>query len=320
MKAAICTAYGSPEVIQIKEVKKPQVKEDEILIKIQASSLSSGDARMRRADPFLIRLIFGFQRPRNPVLGVVVAGEIEAVGTKVRKFKVGDRVFGTTGISFGAHAQYQAISENSTLAIIPEGMTYAEAAAIPFGGTAALHFLKKAEVKPGDKVLIYGASGAIGTIALQVAKYYGAEVTAVCSGRNAALVHDLGADKVIDYTKEDFSSSVEKYDVIFETVGKSSFRSGIKALKKGGKILLAAAGFKLMFGASLYSVFSDKKVVAGVVEESAQDLEFLKELIKSGHLQTVTDKIYPLRDIRKAHAYVDTGRKRGNVILDISEN
>ncbi|MFT6443414.1 MAG: NADPH:quinone reductase-like Zn-dependent oxidoreductase, partial [Salibacteraceae bacterium] len=241
MKAAVCTKYGEPDFLQVTEVAKPTPKENQILVKIHASSVTSGDARIRRADPFVIRLIFGFKRPRKSILGVVVAGEVESVGTEVTKFKVGDKVFGTTGMSFGAHAQYQCISEEGTLALIPEKMTYNEAAAIPFGATAALHFLRKGNVKARQKVLIYGASGALGTMAVQLAKELEAEVTAVCSDKNGTLVKVLGADHVIDYKSEDFTKNGLKYDVIFDTVGKSSFSASLKSLTKSGTMLLASA-------------------------------------------------------------------------------
>ena len=221
MKAIVSTSYGAPEVLQMKEVQKPVPGENEILIKIHATSVSSGDARMRRADPFVIRLIFGFSKPRKAIPGVVVAGEIKAVGSAVTRFKTGDQVFGSSGMAFGAHAEYVAVPEDAVLALKPEKISYEEAAAIPFGGTAAMHFLRLARILPGQKVLVYGASGALGTIGIQLAKNLGAEVTAVCSSANFELVKSLGADKVIDYTKEDFSSTREQYHVIFDTLGKS---------------------------------------------------------------------------------------------------
>lgn len=318
MKAAICTKYGKPEVMQLKEVDKPKPKENEILLKIYASSVTSGDARIRRADPFAIRLIFGFKRPRKSILGVVVAGEVESVGSKVSKFKVGDKVFGTTGMSFGAHAQYQCISEDGTLALIPENISYAEAAAIPFGGTAANHFLKKGNISKGQKILIYGASGAIGSIAIQLAKEYGAEVTAVCSESNAKMVKELGADHIIDYTKEDFTQNGQKYDIIFDTVGKSSFSRGMKSLNKNGTMLLASAGMGLMLRGGLTSLCGSKKVVSGVIKETADDMHFFKKLIEAGKLHAVIDKVYSLEEISIAHAHVDGGHKKGNVIINMN--
>jgi len=317
MKAAVVSQYGSPEVMEIKEIAQPQPKDDQILLKIHATSVTSGDARMRRADPPIIRLIFGFKRPRKSVLGVVVAGTVESVGKQVTKFKVGDRIFGTTGMSFGAHAEYQCISEDGTLALIPEQMSYADAAAIPFGGTAAIHFLRKADIRKGHKVLIYGASGAIGTMAVQLAKEQGAEVTAVCSSRNAALVRSLGADHVIDYTQEDFSASGVRYDVIFETVGKSDFSKLKKACKKSGAILMASAGLGLMLRAVFASLLGRRKIIMGVIKETAEDMRFFKRLIEAGKLKAVVDRVYSLDEIQLAHAYVDKGRKTGNVIIDM---
>ncbi|NOQ73110.1 MAG: zinc-binding dehydrogenase [Crocinitomix sp.] len=318
MKAAICTSYGKPEVLQLKNVEKPTPKDDQILLKIYSSSVTSGDARIRRADPYIIRLIFGFKRPRKSILGVVVAGEVESVGNNVSKFKVGDKVFGTTGMSFGAHAQYQCISEEGTLAVIPENMSYQAAAAIPFGGTAALHFLRKGEISKGQKVLVFGASGALGTAAIQLAKERGAEVTAVCSGGNANLVSDLGADKVIDYTKTDFTQNGVKYDVIFDTVGKSSFSKGMKSLKKDGTMLLASASVGLMLRGAFSSMFGSKKVHSGVIKETAEDMRFFKELIEAGKLKAVVDKVYSLEEISLAHAHVDGGHKKGNVIISMN--
>jgi 2-desacetyl-2-hydroxyethyl bacteriochlorophyllide A dehydrogenase len=318
MKAAVCTKYGDPSFLQVVEVAKPAPKNDQILVKIHSSSVTSGDARIRRADPYIIRFIFGFKRPRKSVLGVVVAGEIESVGSEVTKFKVGDKVFGTTGMSFGAHAEYQCINEKGTLALIPEKMTYNEAAAIPFGATAALHFLRKGNVKAGQKVLIYGASGALGTIAIQLAKERGAEVTAVCSDKNGTMVKVLGADHVIDYESKDFTENGVKYDVIFDTVGKSSFSSSLKSLTKSGKLLLASASMGQMLRGAFTSMFGSKKVISGVIKETAEDMQFFKNLIEAGKLKAVIDRIYSLEEIKGAHAHVDTGHKTGNVILKMS--
>ena len=318
MKAAVCTSYGSPEVIQLKEVIKPTPKENQILLKTHSSSVTSGDARIRKADPYIIRLIFGFKRPRKSILGVVVAGEIESVGTKVTKFKVGDNVFGSAGMSFGAHAQYQCINEDGVLAKMPNIITYNEAAAIPFGATAALHFLRKGNVKAEQKVLIYGASGALGTIAIQLAKEFGAKVTAVCSTKNHDLVKSLGADHVIDYRKEDFTKNGIKYDVIFDTIGKANFSSSLKSLSKSGTMLLAAAGVGLMIRGALTSMLGGKKIISGVIEEKAEDMEYFKKLIEVNKLKATVDTVYALNDIRKAHAHVDSGHKTGDVIVNMN--
>jgi 2-desacetyl-2-hydroxyethyl bacteriochlorophyllide A dehydrogenase len=320
MKAAVCTNYGNPEVIQLRELEKPLPKDNEILVKIHASSVTSGDARIRRADPFVIRLIFGYKRPRKSVLGVVVAGEVEAVGSKVSNFMIGDKVFGTTGMSFGAHAGYQCISEEGTLAHIPQNISYNEAASIPFGGTAAIHFLRKAEIQKGQKVLISGASGALGSIAIQLAKEYGAEVTAICSGGNQELVRSLGADKVIDYTKEDFSKNGVKYDVIFDTVDKCLFASSLGSLTENGAMLLASADMGTILKGAITSMFGKKNVFSGVIKETKEDMNYFKELIEAGRLKPVVDRVYPLQEIVQAHAYVAAGHKKGNVIISMNHS
>lgn len=317
MKAVECTKYGAPEFLKLVEIEKPSPKENEVLIKNYATSVTSGDARIRRADPFIIRLIFGCKKPRKSILGVVVAGEIEAVGKSVTNFKVGDQVFGSAGMNFGAHAEYVSVSENAVLALKPSSMSYEEAAAIPFGTTAALHFLKIANIQQGQKVLIYGASGAIGTLAVQLAKNLGATVTAVCSTSNIEMVKALGAEKVIDYTMEDFTKNEETYDVIFDTVGKSSFSGALKSLNKKGHLLLASAGMGLLMGSAIVSLFIRKKIASGVIKETAEDMNFIKLLIESGKLKAVIDKTYSLEQIAMAHTHVDKGHKKGNVIINI---
>ena len=319
MKAIELTKYGAPEFLQMKEVEKPSPKDNEILIKIHASSVSSGDARMRRADPFIIRLIFGFKRPRKPILGVVVAGEIEAIGTSVSNYQIGDQVFGSSGMNFGAHAEYVSVPEDAVLALKPSNMTYEEAASIPFGATASMHFLRIANIQQGQKVLIFGASGALGTMAVQLAKNYGAEITAVCSTANVELMKSLGADHVIDYTQEDFTRNGKKYDVVFDTIGKSSLRKALKSLSDHGHLLLASAGIGTMIGGSIKSMFIKKKIVSGVIKETVKDMNFFKQLIEKGSLKAVIDRTYPLEQIAEAHAYVDKGHKKGNVIIAINQ-
>ena len=314
------TKYGAAEFLQMKEVEKPSPGDKEILIKIHATSVSSGDARMRRADPFIIRLIFGFKRPRKPVLGVVVAGEVEAIGKNVTNYKIGDQVFGSTGMNFGAHAEYVSVSEDAVLALKPGKMTYEEAAAIPFGATASMHFLRLANIQKGQKVLINGASGALGTMAVQIAKNSGTDVTAVCSSSNSELMKSLGADQVIDHMKVDFTKNGEKYDVIFDTVGKSSFRKALRSLKKDGQLLMASAGIGTMLGGAITSIFSSKQIVSGVIKETAEDMNFFKTEIEKGNLKAVIDRIYTLKQIAEAHTYVDKGHKKGNVIIAINHN
>ncbi|MEA3461392.1 MAG: NAD(P)-dependent alcohol dehydrogenase, partial [Bacteroidota bacterium] len=306
-----------PENLQMKDVEKPAPKDNEVLIKIHATTVTSGDARMRRADPFVIRLIFGFKRPRKPILGVVVAGEIEAIGKKVSTHKTGDQVFGSTGMNFGAHAEYVCVPEDAILALKPGNMSYEEAAAIPFGATASMHFLRLANIRKGQKVLINGASGALGTMAVQLASNYGAEVTAVCSSSNAELVKSLGADHVIDYTREDFSRNGLRYDVIFDTVDKISVWKAIRSLNKKGQLLLASAGIGTMIGGSLASIFMSKKIVSGVIKETTEDMKFFRQEIEEGKLKAVIDRTYSLEDMAEAHSYVDLGHKKGNVVISV---
>ena len=317
MKAIVITNYGAPEVLQLGQVEKPVPKDNEVRIKIHATSVTSGDWHLRKADPFAVRLFFGLLRPQKNILGFVVAGEIESVGKDVRRFKKGDPVFGTTGMHFGAYAEYVCLPEDGVLALKPANMTYEEAAAIPFGGNTAWYFLKKAHLQRGQKVLIYGASGAVGTAAVQLAKYLGAEVTAVCSTANVGMVKSLGADKAIDYTKENFTQSGETYDVIFDTVGKSSFSDCIRSLKKEGYLLLAAAGPTQMLQGLWTSLTSSRKVVSGVMSETADDMVFFKELIEAGKIQPVIDRTYPLEQIAEAHRYVEKGHKKGNVVIKV---
>jgi NADPH:quinone reductase-like Zn-dependent oxidoreductase len=289
MKAIVYTKYGPPDVLQLKEVEKPTPKVDEILIRIHATAVSSGDWKIRKADPFVVRLFSGLTRPRRSILGYVLAGEIEAVGEAVKLFEVGDQVFGTTGMSFGAYAEYICLKEEGVVALKPTNMTYEEAAAVPFGGNTALYFLRKGKIQSGQEVLIYGASGAVGTAAVQLAKFFGAEVT----------------------------GSGESYDVIFDTVGKSSFSRSIGSLKKKGYMVLAAAGPAQMAQGIWTSMTSSKKVIFGVVSEKAEDLVFLKELIEAGKMKSVIDRSYPLEQVAEAHSYVEEGHKKGNVVITV---
>jgi len=318
MKAIIYKNYGAPEVLQLKEVNKPIPKDNEILIRIFATAANSGDVRLRKADPWAVRLFFGLTKPRIKILGGFLSGEIEAAGKNVTKFKAGDKVFGATGMGFGAYAEYKCLPEDGILAIKPNNISHAQAATISFGGTAALYFLRKANIKSGQKVLIYGASGAVGTAAVQLANYYGAEVTGVCSASNAALVKSLGADKVIDYTKGDFTKNGEKYDVIFVTVDKLSFSKSIKSLKKQGTLILGATGLSQTLKAVLTSLISKQKVLLGLISQKANDIIFLKELIEKGDYKPVVDRSYPLKEMAAAHRYVEQGHKRGNVAITLT--
>ncbi|MEO8148275.1 MAG: NAD(P)-dependent alcohol dehydrogenase [Bacteroidia bacterium] len=317
MKAIVYTQYGPPEVLQLKEVEKPSPKDNEILLRVKATAVNSGDWRLRKADPFAVRFIFGLTKPKINILGTVFSGEVERVGKDIKLFKIGDQVFGHTDMRFGAYAEYMSIPENGTLALKPDSLTHTEAAVIPFGGTTALHFIKKAAIKPGQKVLINGASGAVGSAAVQLAKYFGATVTGVCSTANIDLVKSLGADKVIDYTKEDFTQSGEMYDVIFDTVNKVSFSGSLKSLNKNGLLILSAAGMPEMFKGAWTSMTSSKKVLTGVISHSAPDIIFLKELIETGKLKPVIDKTYPFEQMAEAHTYVEKGHKKGNVAITL---
>ena len=317
MKAIVYTKYGPPEVLQFKKMAKPIPNDNEMLIKVKATAVNSGDIRLRKADPFAVRLFFGLTKPTINILGAVFSGEIESAGKGVTGFKIGNQVFGHTDMRFGAYAEYICVAENGSLALRPDNFTHAEAAVIPFGGVTALHFIKKAAIKPGQKVLIVGASGAVGSAAVQLAKYFGAHVTGVCSTANIELVKSIGADKVIDYTKEDFMLNGEIYDVIFDTVNTISVSGSLKSLNKKGTLILSAAGMSETFQGIFISISSRRKVLFGMISHKAADIIFLKELMQTGKLKPVIDRTYSLEQMAEAHTYVEMGHKKGNVAIEL---
>ena len=305
MKAVICTKYGSPEVLQLQEVSKPIPKDSQILVKIVATAVNSGDARVRSLDvkgflKVVMRLVLGISKPRKPILGTVFSGVVEAVGDKVSKFKVGDKVFGMTGFKFGTYAEYITVNQNSNVIEMPKNATFEEAVAIIFGGQTAIYFLEKAKIAEmvNPKILIIGATGSVGTAAIQIARHYNVDITAVCSSEGQKLVVELGVTNIILYDKEDFTKQTEKFDIIFDAVGKFN--------KKQCEILINKNG--------IY-----KSVSSGYASETIQQLQLLKELFEKGEFKAVIDKTFQMDEIIEAHRYVDTGRKKGNVVIKISE-
>jgi NADPH:quinone reductase-like Zn-dependent oxidoreductase len=326
MKAIVYTEYGPPDVLHLAEVEKPAPKDNEVLIRIYATAVTTGDCNARgsvfvpRGFGLVQRLVFGLRRPKRTILGLDLAGEIEEVGKDVKLFRKGDQVFGAAGASMGAYAEYVCLPEDGRLAIKPANLTYEEAAAVPFGAMTALYFLRdKAHVQRGQKVLINGASGGVGSYGVQLARYYEAEVTGVCSTTNLELVKSLGADEVVDYTREDFTTSGETYDVILDTVvRKSSFGRCRDSLSREGLYLAVAGGPGVFAQMAWTSMTGGKKVLAGTPPDRKDDLLFLKELIESGRIRPVIDRCYPLEQMAEAHRYVDKGHKKGSVVITVA--
>jgi NADPH:quinone reductase-like Zn-dependent oxidoreductase len=325
VKAAVYSRYGAPDVVTIQEVDKPSIKDTEVLIRIRATTVSSGDWRVRSLDMpagfgLLARPILGFFGPRQPILGTELAGDIEAIGKDVTKFKVGDAVFAHPGGGFGCHAEYRAMPESGPMALKPASLSYEEAAALSFGGVTALHFLKtKGNIQRGEKVLIVGASGTVGSAAVQIARHFGAQVTGVCSTANLEMVKSIGADKVIDYTKEDFATNGETYDIILIAAGHYSFSSCKNSLSEKGRLLLVLAGLPDLAQIPWAAMTGSKKVIGGPAAESLQNMLAVKELAEAGAFKPVIDRHYPLERIAEAHAYVDTGRKKGSVVVTVQD-
>jgi NADPH:quinone reductase-like Zn-dependent oxidoreductase len=322
MKAIVYERYGPPEVLQLKEVEKPTPRDNEVLIKTHATTVTSGDWRVRSLNVpagfgLITRLVFGISKPRQPILGSELAGIVESVGKDVRNFKIGDQVFAFSDTGMGCHAEYKCMPQDGAVVLKPPSLSCDEAAALSFGGTTALDFLRRGKLQRGESVLVNGASGGVGTATVQLARHFGADVTGVCSTANVELVKSLGARHVIDYTQEDFTQNGEAYDVIVDTVGTAPFSRSKASLKERGRLLMVLAGLPDMLKIPWESMSSTKKIIAGPVTVRAEDLRFLAGLAEAGEFKPVIDRRYPFEQIAEAHRYVDTGRKKGNVVITL---
>jgi len=322
MKAFIYRRYGGPDVVELAEVPKPEPRANEVLVKILATTVTSGDWRVRTLHVptglgLVARLAIGFTRPRQPIMGSEMAGTIEAVGKDVTRFRVGDEVFGFPGGAMGCHAQYRVMPEDGRIARKPANLSFEEAASLPFGASTSLHYLRKARIKAGDTVLVIGASGGVGSAMVQLAKHFGAHVTGVTSTANLALVASLGADRVIDYTREDFTARGETYDIVVDTVGKTPFARSRPVLKEKGRLLAVAAGMPEMLASVWAPLTGSRRVIAGPAEERAGDIPEIAALAEAGALKPVIDRRYRFAQMPEAHAYVETGRKRGSVVVSV---
>lgn len=325
MKVVAYTRYGSPDVLQLEERPRPIPKDDEVLIRVHATTVTSGDRRVRSLDvPYgfglLSRFVFGVSGPRQTILGTELAGEIVSIGERVNTFRQGDQVFAFTGARMGCYAEYKCMPANAAVAIKPANLSYDQAAAMSFGGTTALSFFRRAKLRSGERVLVNGASGGVGTAAVQLAKHFGAEVTGVCSTANVELVRSLGADRVIDYTRDDFTANGETYDLIVDTAGTAPYSRSGPSLEEGGRLLLVLGGLPDMLQIPWVSMTSNKTVIAGPASENAEDLRFLARLAEAGEFKPVIDRRYTFDQIPEAHRYVDTGRKKGNVVITLGHN
>jgi NADPH:quinone reductase-like Zn-dependent oxidoreductase len=328
MKAIVWTKYGSPEGLRLRDVPKPTPKDNEVLIRIHATTVTAGDCEIRSmklplAFKVPLRIILGLRKPRNIILGQELAGEIEEIGKDVTLFRTGDRVFAWAGIRLGGYAEYACLPGKGVMALIPSNMTYAEAATLPVGGLEAANFIRKGDIRRGEKLLINGAGGSIGTYAIQIAKYLGADVTAVDSTEKLDMLRSIGADHVVDYTREDFTRRGKTYDVIFDVVGKGSFSRGLKALRPNGRYLLGNFRPFHRIRARLVSGGSNKQVISSAsksASETAGDINYLKELIEAGKIRPVIDRCYPLEQTAEAHRYVEAGHKKGNLVIMVVHN
>lgn len=322
MKAAVYDTYGTPEVVRLAEIEKPAPKDNEVLIRIHATTVTSGDMRVRSLRVpagfgLISRLVFGVRRPRQRILGSEFAGAIESIGKAVTKFKAGDAVFGISGLRMGCHAEYVCMPQTAAMAVKPEILRFEEAACLAFGGTTAMTYLRRAGLRPGERVLINGASGAVGAALVQLAKLEGAEVTAVCGAGNAALATSLGADRVIDYARTDFAAEGRLYDVIADTAGTAPFARCKGALRKGGRLLLIQADLPEMLSIPWVALTSGRKIIAGPADERAEDVRRLGELAAAGKFRAVIDRRLPLEEIVAAHRHVDQGHKKGNLVVTL---
>ena len=318
MKAVVYSNYGTPEVLSLAQVAKPEPKDNEVRIRIHATTVTSGDVRLRKADPFVMRFIFGLFKPKSPILGHEVGGVVEALGKKVTRFHIGDRVFGSTGMRSGTYAEYICLDEDAALAHTPDHVPHGEAATLTTGALTALHFINSANLQRGEHILIHGASGSIGTAAVQLAKAMGARVSAVCSTTNVELVRSLGADHVIDYKKDDFTKSGHSYDVIFSTVGRTSFAECKVLFNENGRYITSEGAASDYWNVLRSKMLGGPKVIAGVTSDAEEGIAHIRTMIEEGKLKAVIDRHYPLKAIVEAHRYVDQGHKRGNVVIDVA--